>query len=140
MNSQCVFTERLRHDNTRRDIDHRIRVCLAGRVAENLLIGRDGVSAAGAARDLECASALAYRMFSEWGLPVSHEGSDNLAVFGEVVSEAERARVSRLVRDYLSDQFKAVENLLRCNSTLLRSIAHELAEKDRKSTRLNSSH
>jgi ATP-dependent Zn protease len=104
-------------------------VCLAGRVAENMMIGRDLVSAAGSARDLECASALAYRMFGEWGLPVSDENSDNLAVFGENVSEAERARVSRLVRGYLSDQFKVVEGLLRCNSALLRTIAHELAEK-----------
>jgi ATP-dependent Zn protease len=121
--------ERISHDSTRRDIDHRIRVCLAGRVAENMMIGRDLVSAAGSARDLECASALAYRMFGEWGLPVSDENSDNLAVFGENVSEAERARVSRLVRGYLSDQFKVVEGLLRCNSALLRTIAHELAEK-----------
>jgi hypothetical protein len=34
-----------------------------------------------------------------------------------------------LVRGYLSDQFKVVEGLLRCNSALLRTIAHELAEK-----------
>jgi hypothetical protein len=125
--------ERIRRDNSRRDLDHRIRVHLAGRAAEVLLLGDDEVSAAGSAADLECASDLANRMFGDWGLSprLSPDASpgDNLAVHVDPVTDATRSRVAAIARAYLERQFTLVITLLRDNAILLERLTHALASK-----------
>jgi hypothetical protein len=124
--------ERASRDNTRRDLDHFIRLSLAGRAAEVLVLGGDRVSASGAANDLERASNLAWTMFAEYGLPTA-TGDDadpaaNLAVFVEGSAPEERLRVAEVVRLYLARQFETVTGLLKANIILLNRLTEALRE------------
>lgn len=117
-------------DNTRRDYDHMIRVALAGRAAESIVLGIDAVSAMGSSHDLECATGMAMRMFGTWGLPVrsgdmSMAGS-NLAVIGDDETEIGKVRTLTIVRAYLAEQFAEVCALLRSHLELLIRVADEL--------------
>jgi ATP-dependent metalloprotease len=117
-------------DNTRRDYDHMIRVALAGRAAECIVLGSDAVSATGSSQDLEHATNMAMAMLGSWGLPMrsgdmSVAGS-NLAVVGEDDKRVGREHTMKIVRTYLSEQFDAVCTLLNGHRELLDRIAAEL--------------
>jgi len=125
--------EILSRDNTRRDYDHMVRVALAGRAAESIILGVDAVSAIGSSHDLERATAMAMRMFGTWGLPVrsgdlSAAGA-NLAVIGDDETHAGKARTLTLVRAYLAEQFDVVCALLRSHLELLIRVADELGKR-----------
>lgn len=123
--------EQTTRDDTRRDLDHTIRVALAGRAAEVMLLGEQSISAAGAERDLRRVSELATMMFSRWGLSPGIDGHDdpssNLLVISEDADDVEKARVAGLVRNYLRKQYREAYAILEQNHALLGRIADALA-------------
>ena len=60
--------ERKSDDLSYKDIVYKIKVALAGRAAEHLLLGIDEIGASGASSDMEKATQLASSMFGLWGL------------------------------------------------------------------------
>jgi cell division protease FtsH len=104
---------------TRDQAEAQLLVMLAGRVAEEILLG--GTSTQGASSDLESASALAQRMvdrygFTDRGLAVSSGDND-----------ASRLAVDRL----LATAHRQATELLREQFALLESVAAALLEHDR---------
>ncbi|NDC75671.1 hypothetical protein EBZ70_10395 [bacterium] len=115
-----------------RDMRHSIRVDLAGRAAEVLLLGPEEVSVRGARRDLQSATEDAMAMFGAWGIPTDlarEAAGSNLAAFGRRPSESDRERVESLARAYLEREFATVTAMLEAHRETLVAIATELAEK-----------
>lgn len=125
--------ERMSDDLSYADMCHKVRVMLAGRAAEHLLLGASGVSAEGAASDLENATRLAASMLGAWGL--SHDitsdaaASTNLAVVVDEISASEAHHTEQLVRQFLQQQFFQTLGILRLHSVYLEKIVEALTEK-----------
>ncbi len=127
---------REQRDETADRLRRRVQVLLAGRAAEELLLGPEGASA-GCRNDLERVSELALRAVGSWGLDaamglVSLEGvrrglgraagaSTTLAVEDEAV---ERARL------WLSGEHEASRRLVEGNRDRLEGLARELLERE----------
>ncbi|MEG2718535.1 MAG: AAA family ATPase [Clostridia bacterium] len=69
--SMAIPPEKMFHQ--KQELLHHIAVALAGREAETLLLGAEGVST-GAANDIEKAATLAQRMVCEWGMLPGNDG------------------------------------------------------------------
>lgn len=123
-------------DPTAERLRLRVRVFLAGRAAEELLLGADGVTT-GCANDLERASALALRVVANWGLdpalgPVSLEGlrralSDGGPPVGRLALEDEAVERSRT---WLAEQQDAVRSLIEQHKPALEALAKALLERE----------
>ncbi len=105
---------------------HQIQVLLAGRAAEMLLTGQDGISS-GAANDLEKAGELAACMVMELGM------GDNTAVsvrtlqkYCQCHSREAYAQCSEL----LNNQMKAISQLLSAHTDELMKLTEELLLKE----------
>ena len=125
--------ERISNDLSYCDIVHKIRVLLAGRAAEYLLLGVNEISANGASGDLEKATHLAGQLFGYQGhspdLSTDIAAGSNLAVCLGKPSPSEYLHVENLYRPFLNQQFQLVLEMLRKNQGYLESIALELNEK-----------
>ena len=125
--------ERISDDLTYRDITHKIRVALGGRVAEHYLLGATQTSASGSKSDLESATRLAGGLFGKWGhspdLSTDAQAASNLEVVLGKPTPSEYAHVEIMIRDYLSTQFEMVLSLFKAHHQLLKLIAETLNEK-----------
>ena len=123
--------EQATDDMSYADAEHQIRVLLAGRAAEYLLLGADRISVAGASHDLKRATELAGTMFAKWGLSPDSTSptaaASNLAVIVGEPSPTERAHVEGLVRSYLQNHFVGVLGLLDNERVLLERVVDALA-------------
>lgn len=121
------------NDMTYANARYHIRVALAGRVAEHLVLGADQVSLQGATGDLQKASELASQMFGRWGLApdadTDEAASGNLAVICGSPTPTEYDHVEQLVRTFLQKQFLEVLALLREQRVLLDRITDALTDK-----------
>ena len=117
-------------DLSYRDIVHKIKVCLAGRAAEYLLLGAEDVSARGALGDLEEATHWARTLIEELGHSAAtttiEEASSNLLVQQSKPTDIERHRTDSQARLFLQKLFKETVNILQENSALLENLVTEL--------------
>ena len=125
--------ERNSPDLSWKDMTHKLRVKLAGRAAEHLLLGAEEVSAQGSSSDLENATQMASLMFGLWGLPddcsSDARAGSNLAVIVDEVSAAEAARMEVMVRHFLQKTFEEVLSILRQHRAYLESLVQALTER-----------
>jgi cell division protease FtsH len=125
--------ELIGEDLSYRDIVHKIKVCLAGRAAEYLLLGADEVSARGAMSDLETATYWARLLLEELGHSAEtatiEEASSNLLVQESKPAGIERHRTDADARLLLQKLFIETIEILRKNSVLLEKIVIELEQK-----------
>lgn len=116
------------------DLISEIRVCLAGRAAEHLLLGAEEISASGSSSDLERASALAMKMLMRRGLPPNATDAgmpSNLLVVLGKASNCELKHASELARQLLGDQYGWILGKLREREHALRAMAESLAARGR---------
>ncbi|GLC41713.1 hypothetical protein PLESTB_000685100 [Pleodorina starrii] len=111
----------------------RIRVCMGGTVAEELVFGSDQVSS-GATDDLRQATSMARHMVTECGMsaaigPVYVAGGDERHG-GSAVSEATRQRVDAEVSGMLGEAKEAVRALLTERMQDLRTLAEALLDRE----------
>ena len=115
------------------DVIHRIKVCLAGRAAEHLLLGYDQVSARGASSDLEQASSLARLMCAEWGYSLTSSGSSqagsNLLAIHEESPELQKNKIEEDARQLLGRLYMQVLKVLKTHRAALERIVYTLVEK-----------
>ena len=125
--------ERISNDLSYRDVLHKIRVLLAGRAAEYLLLGAAEVSANGSTGDLAKATNLAGHLFGRQGhssdLSSDLSFGSNLAICIGKPSPSENQYVEEMSRSFISTQFQIVLELLRKNQKYLELIANTLNEK-----------
>ena len=117
-----------------RNLRHQVRVFLAGRAAEELVLGSEEVSCFSAKDDLEKATRICNDMFGICGISSNMEDADttgnNLIVLTSEPSLSDNLRIDRQVRAYLDKQYKIVMNELHKHRELLNVIASQLTEKE----------
>lgn len=115
------------------DVRHQVRILLAGRAAEHILLGIENISVASAKDDLKRATEISYDMFAHRGVAIRtdsfEDASSNLAVFIDKNSQSNLSRVESLTRQYLKDQYTIVYESLNKNRELLDLITENLLEK-----------
>ncbi len=115
------------------DLIHRIKICLAGRAAEYLLLGHDQVSARGASSDLEHASNLARVMCAKWGYSLQQTNSglarSNLLVIDDDSPELQKNKIEEDARQLLSHLYMQVIEMLKTHQATLERVAYALVEK-----------
>ncbi|CAM8657934.1 Peptidase M41 [Oxalobacteraceae bacterium] len=120
-------------DLSYRDIIHKIKVCLAGRAAEYLLLGAEDVSARGALGDLEEATHWARLLMEELGhssvTGTIEEASSNLLVQQSKPAGIERHRTDAQARLFLQKLFIETVDILKKNTEILYLIVKQLEQK-----------
>jgi cell division protease FtsH len=123
------YTEANKSDWSYADVREEVRICIAGRAAEDLVFGAEKVSA-GAASDLEQATSIVLEAFGSLGFAPNMEApgvsASNLAVVLGSWEGADYEMVYPLVRTFLATEYAEVMDLLARNRNLLESIADRL--------------
>lgn len=118
---------------TYEDSRHKIRVQLAGRVAESVVLGPTKVSTFAARSDYKNATAWAKELVGMYGFSAEHDNPDaicdNLAVIDDEASPSEAAHVEHQTRLMLKRQYAVVETTIRNNRSLLDKIVNALINK-----------
>lgn len=116
-----------------RDSCHKIRIALAGRVAESVILGAENASTFGARTDLVNASEWAKDLMGKCGFSATYGTSKphdvNLAVFDDEPTPSEATRMEDQARVFLAEQYVIVENMIRDNAALFDAIKAALLEK-----------
>jgi cell division protease FtsH len=114
---------------TYEDFRHKIRISLAGRAAEEIAFGFDGISS-GSRADLEDCAQLSIKAFAFWGFAPSmndiEASASNLAILLDDPSPSENLHYEMLTRKFLADEYKAAVKILNENRTLLDAITDRL--------------
>lgn len=120
-------------DPTYADLVQRIRVNLAGRAAEHVVLGSTAASSRGATADLECATSIACSMFGSDGLSPDMSSDEaaasNLTIFGEHSATPVSDHVRSMARKFLADQYLIVLRILREHRVQLDRIIDALNRK-----------
>jgi Peptidase family M41 len=124
--------ERYSEDPSYKDILYELRVLLAGRAAEQLLLGSDELSAKGAGSDLEKATGLASSLFGFWGHsddPCSLESAGkNLAVVVNEPTSSEMLHIETMVRRFLQKMYLETIEILKTNRDYLDAVIAALTD------------
>ena len=113
---------------------HKVRVTLAGRVAEHLVLGAEHVGCYGARNDLERATDMTGSMFALYGISANMEDSDAAAQNLIVLSDFKEAtsldsqRIDQMVNTYLEKQYHWVYEQLQNHRQLFESIVEKLLQ------------
>jgi hypothetical protein len=112
------------------DVRHQIRVTLAGRVAEHLVLGAENIRVSSARSDLEKVTNICFDMFACRGISEDMESFDgacsNLSVELERNSPSNLFKLESMVQSYLNKQYKIVYDMLNKNKKVLDMIIDQL--------------
>lgn len=116
------------------NIRHKIRMLLAGRAAEHLVLGVDDTSATGAGSDLDKATGLAFQMFAEWGIALETDTvasqAANLVTVTNGGNPSDDPRIVGMARQCLQAEFLKTTEILRKHRTYLDRIVQALCQQD----------
>ena len=124
--------ERKSDDPSYKDILYEVRVLLAGRAAEQLLLGADELSAKGASSDLEKATDLVGSLFGFWGHSDDHDslesGGKNLAVVVNEPTASELQHIEDMVRRFLQKMYLETIGILKAHQNYLEAVIAALTD------------
>ncbi|KAK1936273.1 putative cell division protein metalloprotease FtsH [Babesia divergens] len=114
----------------------RLAVCMGGRIAEELVFGRENVTS-GASSDISAASELAYRMVTEWGMS-KKLGPVNFRRIGGIqtphgvrkLSHDTAQVVEKEVEQLVNEANYKASSIIRKHRAQLEKIAEQLLEKE----------
>ncbi|MFT7651605.1 MAG: cell division protease FtsH [Limisphaerales bacterium] len=124
---------------SRQGLHSQICSLFGGRIAEELILGKDGVTT-GASNDIERATSLARSMVTKWGLsdalgPLLYDEDDGEPFLGMSASHRPKARseetskaIDQEVRAIVDDCYATAENILKENIDKLHAMADALME------------
>lgn len=128
-----------RYSISKRAIISKICALFGGRIAEELTLGRDGITT-GASNDIEHATKMARNMVTKWGLsdklgPLMYD-DENEEVFlgmsaghgGSKVSSETARLIDEEIRAIVDDCYKTAKRLLEENMDKLHAMAEALLE------------
>jgi hypothetical protein len=125
--------ELISDDLSYQDITHKVRVLIAGRAAEHLLLGALDVSASGSSSDLEKATRLAGSLLGKWGhaTDISDDtmAASNLQVVLGEPTHSEYQLIEGLIRTFLQEQFLKVLGILKENRAFLDLVVESLTSR-----------
>ena len=125
-----------RHSHTRQRLISQITSLFGGRVAEELVFGKDAVTT-GAANDIERATAIARNMVTKWGLskrlgPLTYSEEDGEVFLGRTVtqhkqvSDATVHAIDKEVREIIDTAYEKAKGILTTNMEYLHAMADAL--------------
>ncbi|RNF01143.1 mitochondrial ATP-dependent zinc metallopeptidase [Trypanosoma rangeli] len=122
--------ERDTYSQRKRQCLARLKVCLAGRVGEEILLGEDDVTT-GASSDFHQASQMARNMVRRFGFSdevgfVDYESAGTPE--GAYMSEATKSKIETEVASLLKDSYKEVKEMLLSHRKELDSVAQHLMQ------------
>ena len=115
----------------------RLSILFAGRVAEEMILGKDKVST-GASNDIQVATTIARRMVSEWGMsplgPIAFEEPESDVFLGYSIAkrknmaDATALQVDKAISTLIQNAYHKTQNILRQNKKELDILAKGLME------------
>ena len=125
-----------RHSHSKQRLISQITSLFGGRVAEELVFGKDAVTT-GAANDIERATAIARNMVTKWGLssrlgPLTYSEEDGEVFLGRTVtqhkqvSDATVHAIDKEVRGIIDTAYERARTILTDNKELLDAMADAL--------------
>lgn len=127
-----------RYSHSKRSIESRICSLFGGRIAEEMTLGKDGVTT-GASNDIQRATSMARNMVTRWGLsermgPQTYEEEEGEVFLGRTVGT--RKHISSQTAKEIDEEVKAIidlcyqraEQILRDNRDKLEAMAQALME------------
>ena len=125
-----------RHSHSRQRLISQITSLFGGRVAEELIFGKDAVTT-GAANDIERATAIARNMVTKWGLsrrlgPLTYSEEDGEVFLGRTVtqhkqvSDATVHAIDKEVRELIDAAYERARKILTSNMDRLHAMAEAL--------------
>jgi cell division protease FtsH len=131
--------EQDRYSHSRQYILSSICSLFGGRIAEEMVLGADGITT-GASNDIERATSLARNMVTKWGLseklgPLKYDEDDDQPFLGRsassrslAVSEETARKIDEEVRVIIDDCYGRAKTLLETHSDKLHAMADALME------------
>jgi cell division protease FtsH len=128
-----------RYSHSRRAIESKISSFFGGRIAEQLVLGPDGITT-GASNDIEHATRLARNMVTKWGLsdrigPLKYDEDDGEVFLGmsagvktKPISDETARIIDEEVRRIIDGCYQRAETILRENESKLHLMAESLIE------------
>ncbi len=128
-----------RHSHSRQHIISMICSLFGGRLAEEMVLGADGITT-GASNDIERATSLARNMVTRWGLstnlgPLKYDEDDGEPFLGKSASSKSRSisdettrQIDTEVRAIIDECYQKAKKLLEDNLDKLHSMAKSLME------------
>lgn len=117
--------------HTYADFLHKVHISLAGRAAEEVVFGQNGISN-GSRSDLRSCSKMSSRAFAHWGFsPQMNDvksSASNLAVIIGEPTPSEFAYNETLTREFLATEYQKVVDMLIRHRGLLDAIADQLLQ------------
>ncbi|MEH6567553.1 MAG: ATP-dependent zinc metalloprotease FtsH [Halioglobus sp.] len=126
-----------RYSHSRRHINSQICSLFGGRVAEEMTLGKDGVTT-GASNDIQRASSIARKMVTQWGLsdkmgPLMYDEAEEEVFLGRSAGQAHKSvsaetakNIDEEVRRIIDECYSTAETLLEENLDKLHSMADAL--------------
>ena len=117
-----------RYSQSKKQCLNRIKVCLAGRIAEEMLLGNADVTT-GAASDFQQATRMATAMIRKFGFSdtmgtIDFESAETAE--GAYMSDSTKERIEREVQSIVKDSYKETKEMLAHNMPKLEAIATNL--------------
>ncbi len=123
---------------SREKLEADIAVAMGGRVAEELIFGREKVTA-GAASDIEQATKIARHMVTQWGMsdelgPVGYAENTQEVFLGHAItqskniSEATAQQIDREIRNFVERGYARAREILQTHMDQLHALARALLE------------
>jgi cell division protease FtsH len=127
-----------RYSLTREKIMADIAVAMGGRVAEELIFGKDKVTT-GASADFKMATNMARNMVTQWGMseelgPLTYEENQDEVFLGHAVSRQQNVseqtaeKIDREIRSIVDDRYARATSILKENIDKLHAVAAALLE------------
>jgi cell division protease FtsH len=128
-----------RYSHSRRAIESKICSFFGGRIAEQMVLGPDGITT-GASNDIEHATRLARNMVAKWGLsdrigPLKYDEDDGEVFLGmsagvktKPISDETARIIDEEVRRIIDECYQRAEAILRENESKLHLMAESLIE------------
>jgi len=127
-------TDRLSH--SRQNLESRISTLFGGRIAEELIFGRDAVTN-GASQDIKQATEIARNMVTKWGLserlgPLSYGEDDSEVFLGhsvtqhKVVSDRTAFIIDEEIHAFIKRNYELAEVIIKENENILHDMANAL--------------
>ena len=128
--------EKDRYGHSRQHLESRISAAFGGRIAEEMIFGRDAVTN-GAASDIEMATNIARNMVTKWGLserlgPLSYGEDDGEVFLGRSVTQHKNISdetahtIDEEIRSIVDRNYQRAETLLKENLDKLHAMADAL--------------
>jgi cell division protease FtsH len=113
--------------HSKRDMEKQIKICLAGRAAEELVFGRDGITT-GASNDLEKATQIIVSLVKRFGMNNKAGMLNYDILYGS--SEGIGDDIIIECRKQMEELYNSTKKVLKENLSLLHAIAQSLLEKE----------